>query len=97
MKRNAFTLAEVLITVVIIGVIAAITIPAIVENTNAQEYRTALKKALSELNQAMELHYAMQNLTATDYSSGQDLVDGLFKKRLNVIYGEDTFTDGGGG
>ena len=34
-----FTLAEVLITLVIIGVIAAATIPTLINNTNKQEYR----------------------------------------------------------
>ncbi len=48
----AFTLAEVLITLVIIGVIAAITVPTIMQNTEKQEFVTALKKANSVLRQA---------------------------------------------
>ena len=35
--KKAFTLAEVLITLVIIGIIAAITIPALMNNTNDEE------------------------------------------------------------
>lgn len=38
MKHKAFTLAEVLITLTIIGVIAAITIPSITQDMGKNEY-----------------------------------------------------------
>jgi len=85
MKKLGFTLAEVLITLVIIGVIAAMTVPSLMQNTNAQEYRSALKKAISAVNQALTLEYALEGLTAGDFSDTTDLVDNLFKKRMNVI------------
>jgi len=44
MKQNGFTLAEVLITLVIIGVIAAMTISPLINKTNDAENKTALKK-----------------------------------------------------
>ena len=49
MKTKAFTLSEVLITIVIIGVIAAITIPLVIQSTQKRETITALKKAYSVL------------------------------------------------
>ncbi len=52
MRKLGFTLAEVLITLVVIGVIAATTIPTLINNTNAHEYKSALKKAVSGVNQA---------------------------------------------
>lgn len=53
MKKNkAFTLAEVLITLGIIGVIAAITIPTLMQKTNDIETVTALKETFSILSQA---------------------------------------------
>lgn len=96
MKKLGFTLAEVLITLVIIGVIAAMTVPTLMNNTNAQEFRSALKKAISGANQALTLHYALEGLGAQDYSAAQDLVDDVFKRRMNVIdgTGSDTFTNG---
>ena len=42
--KKGFTLAEALITLVIIGVIAALTIPAILVNTEQHEYKSALKR-----------------------------------------------------
>jgi len=51
-KRFGFTLAEVLITLGIIGVVAAMTIPTLVANTNGAKFRSQFKKTLSTLNQA---------------------------------------------
>lgn len=48
-----FTLAEVLITLGIIGVVAAITIPVIQSKIQDEEYKTAYRKAYSDLSQAM--------------------------------------------
>lgn len=45
----AFTLAEVLITLAIIGIVAALTIPALVNYTNDLELKSAWKKAYAEL------------------------------------------------
>ncbi len=51
-KVPAFTLAEVLITLGIIGVVAAMTIPNLIANTNGAKFRSGFKKAISTLNQA---------------------------------------------
>ena len=52
--KKGFTLAEVLITLVIIGVIAAMTIPALINKTNEQETVVAVKKAYSTVSQAYQ-------------------------------------------
>ena len=51
-KKVAFTLAEVLITLGIIGVVAAITIPTLIAKYQLKEGTVALKKEISVLNQA---------------------------------------------
>ena len=51
-KRCAFTLAEVLITVGIIGIVAAMTMPALIANHLEKERVTRLKKAYSTLSNA---------------------------------------------
>lgn len=53
MKLNAFTLAEVLITLGIIGVVAALTMPSLIANTRKSEYSSKLKKFYSIMNQAI--------------------------------------------
>ncbi|HPT41174.1 MAG TPA: type II secretion system protein [Candidatus Gastranaerophilaceae bacterium] len=56
-KKNklkiAFTLAEVLIVIGIIGMIADLTLPNLIKTFQKQQYVTALKKAYSEFNQAL--------------------------------------------
>ena len=65
-KRFGFTLAEVLITLGIIGVVAAMTIPTLIANTNSAKFRAQFKKTLSTLNQAGLMAQAQYDF---DYSS----------------------------
>ena len=51
MKNKGFTFAEVLITLGIIGVVAAMTIPGLIQNSKNKELQTKLKKAYSDWNQ----------------------------------------------
>ncbi|MCR5261787.1 MAG: prepilin-type N-terminal cleavage/methylation domain-containing protein [Candidatus Gastranaerophilales bacterium] len=57
LNKNAFTLAEILITIVIIGIIAAATIPVMINKTNQIETMTALNKSYSLIQKAL---YAAQ-------------------------------------
>ena len=54
-KNFAFTLAEVLITMAIIGIVAAITIPSLVQKYQEKARVTALKKFYSVINQAVQM------------------------------------------
>lgn len=68
-KITAFTLAEVLITLTIIGVVAALTIPALMNYTHGLENKVAWKKTFSMYSQAF-----MQ--MANDYGQiGDDTTD----------------------
>ena len=49
---KAFTLAEVLITLGIIGVVAALTMPSLIQNKQEKERVSQLKKVYSSLSQA---------------------------------------------
>jgi prepilin-type N-terminal cleavage/methylation domain-containing protein len=53
--KKAFTLAEVLITLGIIGVVAALTMPGLIVNYQKQQTVTQLKRAYSALDQAVKL------------------------------------------
>ena len=52
-KLASFTLAEVLITLGIIGIVAALTIPAFVQNTKKEQASARIKKFISVINQAL--------------------------------------------
>ena len=92
-KRNAFTLAEVLITLGIIGVVAAMTMPTLLNSTQGAQYRTAFKKALSVLSQAVVLNVALDDYDLSQATaSGAAETDGtsaslynMFNNRMNVV------------
>ena len=56
-RLAAFTLAEVLITLGIIGVVAAMTIPSLVTNYKGKVAATQLKKGYSTISQALLMMY----------------------------------------
>ena len=53
-RRAAFTLAEVLITLGIIGIVAAMTIPTLITKYQKKEFATRLSKTYSTLSQAVQ-------------------------------------------
>lgn len=89
--KLAFTLAEVLITLGIIGIIAEMTIPTLMNNVQNQQLMVQLKKNYTEFNQALMM-FANDNgcpgdLECTGYfgatASTQAFGD-AFVKYLNV-------------
>ena len=64
-RKVAFTLAEVLITLGIIGVVAAMTIPNVVANYKKKVVETRLLKIYSILNQAIVLSEADNGVCST--------------------------------
>ena len=57
-KKAAFTLAEVLITLGIIGIIAAMTLPTLIANYQKKVVETRLISFYSKINQAYRMSYA---------------------------------------
>ena len=98
--NKGFTLAEVLITLVIIGVIGALTVPSLIQNTQKQEYVSALKKTYSTLSQAAQAIIAEEGSPKSSCetcddgwaSSGEEVYK-QFKKHLNIV--KDCGTAGG--
>ena len=52
MNRNGFSLAEALLTIAIIGIVAGMSVPVLISNTNGAKFRNQFKKTISTLNQA---------------------------------------------
>lgn len=59
--KKGFTLAEVLTTLMVIGVVAAMTIPTLMNSTDEQREKVALKKAVSVLSQATQMLQAQDD------------------------------------
>lgn len=52
-KKTAFTLAEVLVTIGIIGIVSAITMPTLINNHQNKVFATSIQKIYSDINQAI--------------------------------------------
>ena len=94
-KFFAFTLAEVLITLGVIGVVAALTIPSLIAKHQKKVYVTQLKKAYNTVTNAFKLMQAetgSDNLIDNDFitaltvgsSSNEAEVTRLAKKYFNI-------------
>ena len=55
MKKQAFTLSEVLITLSIIGIVAALTVPNMVNNYQKEAQAIQIRKAVNEMTNAVDL------------------------------------------
>ena len=104
---GAFTLAEVLITLGIIGVVAAMTMPTLINNINKKHWIAGYKKAYSELSQ---IHQLLNSETGGSYmvecGDFDDVcLKNLFAEKVKVIesckgdipnkcQGKSTFLDG---
>lgn len=66
MKKYGFTLAEVLVTLGIIGVVAAMTMPNLVSNHQKKVYVTQLQKVYTELSQGAKRAITDNNAISLD-------------------------------
>ena len=83
LTKTAFTLAEILITLSVIGIVAALTIPSMIENHNNKAWKTAKDlwdKKLVEATRQMNIDGVMTGVASTteDYMN-------YFKKYVKVI------------
>ncbi|GBF23270.1 putative pseudopilin GspG-like [Candidatus Gastranaerophilus sp. (ex Termes propinquus)] len=86
-SKGAFTLAEVLITLAVVGIVAASTIPAVVTKLTRQEYVTKLQKAhntlVSVVRAAEKDHGPMQYWNHGQGSDG--FFNMYFKPYLEIL------------
>lgn len=94
MKKNGFTLAEVLITLMIIGVIATVTLPSLMTNTQEQQAKTALKKGINTLTEAAQMNQAIEGYDyaslasddTSDISASKQSLYALLANRASIDY-----------
>lgn len=87
MGKNGFTLAEVLITLGIIGVVAAMTIPTLIANTRAAQLKSRYFKSYSTITQALKLMQADDvSMDSADYSASSNPLYKVFMRYLSAPY-----------
>lgn len=89
-REIGFTLAEVLITLAIIGVIAALTIPALMNFLYEAELIAKWKKSYATISQATqsivsENGGSLQNLNGATGGYQPNIVEQAYRSKLNVI------------
>lgn len=92
-EKLAFTLAEVLITLGVIGVVAAITIPGLITSYNKKITETRLAKFYSVFNQAIRLSVAENGDVDTwdDYWDNDGIITGGQENQTGVEKAFDTY------
>ena len=87
LKSAAFTLAEVLVTLGIIGVVSAMTVPTLMQNYQRQSYVTQLHKTYNEFTQAFLQYKNDRNalwLTEAGHTRHQDMMP-FMKQYFKVV------------
>ena len=86
LPKAAFTLAEVLITLGIIGVVAAITLPSLISNYQDKQFKTAYKKAYSDISQVVQEGIIENKFTRTARWNGEALSQemNLFREKFKI-------------
>ncbi len=79
-KKRAFTLAEVLITLVVIGVVAAITIPLLIQNHSKHAQYSGFMKSYNTITNMLELS-KVRNGNPDDWNT-----EDIESARKNYIY-----------
>lgn len=98
--KSGFTLAEVLTTLMVIGVVAAMTIPTLLNSTDEQQSKVAFKKAMSVLSQGIQLLQAKEDecYISAGWTQSSDLATCMSNVLNGNIGGDDndeiTTTDG---
>ncbi len=88
-SKKGFTLAEVLVTLAVIGVVAALTIPTIIQNSQEKQAKTSIKKALSVTNQILSLSIAENGIGGSSVNNSAVLYD-IFKDYMKVMVDDST-------
>lgn len=100
-SQYAFTLAETLITLVVVGVIASITIPTVIATHQKEATITRLKKAFSTLSQTTNRAIA-DNGPVSTWTLGQNgnsnhaklFINNYISPYLNLMEVPTTFAEG---
>ena len=87
MRKAAFTLAEVLITLGIIGVVAALTLPTLISNYQKKAYVTQLKKSYAVMSNGLKLMMAHDGVTELKDATAFSNITGHYEKLYIDEYG----------
>ena len=99
MKKSGYTVAEAIITMAIIGVVASLTIPTFISSYKKNTYANTLSSAVSDFENAMQMIMVKDGVddlldtkawnaikSGTSYSLSNQTADGTIDKfKINII------------
>ena len=93
MKNFAFTLSEFLITIAIIGIVAAITLPVLIGDIHNRRIISKASKFYYSMNQAIYQIEAEYNVDIYDYGTNQEIAKllGNYLKASKVMVSGDGY------
>ena len=102
MKKLGFTLAEVLISLAIVGVVAAMTIPTLSSNTQKESNEAKEKVCVSDLENAFTIMMVRENAIeisdTVNWASSANTINELGKyikiTNLNTVFSNSTCAEG---
>ncbi len=82
--QQAFTMAEILLSLTIIGVVAAITLPSLTGNINERTWNTQRKALYARFSQAFSLTPSLNGYGSTDENAAETFVSAGLSKVLKI-------------
>lgn len=84
-KKFAFTLSEVLVTLGIIGVISALTVPTLVNNYQRKAQALQLRKIVNDIENSVDMLITEEGKSSFSATSYYSNLDGFITNKLKTI------------
>lgn len=87
-KLKAFTLAEIIITMGIVGVIAALTVPDLVSDYQNKAMAVKIRKSVNDVESAIDQYITAEgktNFAQTKVMTNRQTIDGFVRENFRVI------------
>ena len=84
--KRAFSLAEVLLTIIIIGSVTALTLPTLKKHSDEARYVSSVQKAMAELASATaQIELDQGEASTWDFKNKSSTIVNWYKKAMNTV------------
>ena len=96
-KNEGFTLSEALVAMAVVGVVATLTIPAVMENINATKYKNQYKTTMAKLNDMVKMAVTTHDVDFSDIKDTNACTSTVtLDSKINICSFFNSVFDGGG-